>query len=60
MTKEIIRDIEVWGECFIGTMEAQGMTAYRRYMKVKREFEKVHPGSVLAWDSESGICWWVE
>lgn len=54
--KEIIREIEVFGECFIGTAEVQGMKVYKRFNKVQKEWQKSH-NSVLAYNSETGIVW---
>ena len=59
MMKEIIRDLENFGECFIGTAEVQGMKVFKRFQRLQREFEKLHPGKTLAYDSVTGICWWV-
>lgn len=57
MTREIIREIERFGECFIGTVDVQGVTVFKRYNRVRREYEKLHPNKTLAYDSETGICW---
>lgn len=57
MTKEIIREIENFGECFIGTEEVQGAVVFKRYNRVRREYEKLHLNKTLAYDSETGICW---
>lgn len=57
MTKEIIREIEQFGECFIGTAEVQGPTVFRRYNRIRKEYEKLHPNKVLAYNAETGICW---
>jgi len=55
--KEIIKNIENFGECFIGTFENQGNVVFKRYNKVRREYEKLHPERTLAYNSETGICW---
>lgn len=57
MTKEIIKNIEEFGECFIGTLEVQGTTVFKRFNRVRKEYEKLYPGKTLAYDSETGICW---
>lgn len=59
MIKEIINDLEKFGDCFIGTVDVQGMTAVRRFKKVKKAFEKRYPDRTVAWDAETGICWWI-
>ena len=56
MTKEIIKDIENFGECFIGTVEVQGTKVFKRYNKVRKEWEK-NRNSTLAYNAETGICW---
>ena len=56
MTKAIINEIEVFGQCFIGTAEVQGMKVFKRFNRVQREWQKSH-NTVLAYDSETGICW---
>lgn len=57
MIKDIIKDIEDFGECFIGTCDVQGVKVFKRYERVRREYEKNHHGKTLAYDSETGICW---
>lgn len=57
MIKEIVKEIENFGECFIGTAEVQGLKVFKRYEKVRRAYEKGHPGAALAYNSETGICW---
>ena len=57
MIKEIVNEIENFGECFIGTAEVQGPKVFKRYETVRRAYEKKHPGATLAYDSETGICW---
>lgn len=57
MTKEIIRDIENFGECFIGTLEVQGEVVFKRYNRVRKEWERKYPNSTLAYNAETGICW---
>ena len=57
MTKEIIKEIETFGECFIGTVDVQGLKVFQRFNRVRREYEKIHPNKTLAYNSETGICW---
>lgn len=57
MIKEIIKDIEQFGECFIGTAEVQGAVVFKRFTRVRREYEKLHQNKTLAYNSETGICW---
>lgn len=54
--KDIIRDIENFGECFIGTADVQGLTVFRRFKRLQKEWQKNH-NTVLAYDSHTGICW---
>ena len=54
--KDIIRDIENFGECFIGTVDVQGLTGFRRFKRIQKEWQKNH-NTVLAYDSHTGICW---
>lgn len=54
--KEIINEIEMFGECFIGTAEVQGMKVFKRFNKIQNEWKKNH-NTVLAYDFETGICW---
>lgn len=57
MTQEIINDIENFGECFIGTLEVQGNKVFKRYNRVRKEWERKHKNSTLAYNAETGICW---
>lgn len=57
MTKEIIREIEQFGECFIGTVEVQGAAVFKRFNRVRRAYEQKHPSKTLAYNAETGICW---
>ena len=54
--KEIIKEIENFGECFIGTAEVQGMKVFKRFNKLQREWQNSH-NTVLAYNAETGICW---
>lgn len=57
MTREIIKDIEQFGECFIGTVSVQGQVVFKRFNRVRKEYEKLHKDRTLAYNSETGICW---
>ena len=54
--KDIIEEIENYRECFIGTYEVQGTKVFKRFNKIRKEWEK-HHNSTLAYDSDNGICW---
>lgn len=56
MTKEIINEIESFGECFIGTAEVQGMKVFKRFNRIQKEWQRTN-NTVLAYDSVTGICW---
>ena len=56
MTREIIREIENFGECFIVTLEVQGMKVFKRFNRIQNEWKKNHD-TVLAYNAETGICW---
>lgn len=57
--KEIIRELEEFGECFIGTTAVQGAEAYKRFRKVEKAWNKIHASNPLAWDAETGIVWYM-
>ena len=56
MIKDIVTEIEEFGECFIGTVEVQGTVVFKRYERVRREYEKRNKGT-LAYDATTGIVW---
>ena len=56
MLEDVLHDIEIYGFCFIGTYENQGIVVYKRFEKVRKEYEKTHSGT-LAYNSKSGIAW---
>ena len=54
--KDIVKEIEEFGVCFIGTAEVQGFTYFRRFELVQREWRKNHE-TILVFDLDTGICW---
>ena len=54
--KDIIAEIENFGQCFIGTSEVQGLKVFKRYNRIRKAWEQKH-NSTLAYDAETGICW---
>lgn len=56
MLRDIITEIENFGECFIGTFEVQGMKVFKRYNRIEKAWNKEH-AEALAYDSKTGIVW---
>lgn len=56
MIRNIIEEIEIFGECFIGTVEVQGTKVFKRFRKVESEWNKEH-NEALAYNAETGLVW---
>ena len=57
MIADIVNEIENFGECFIGTVEVQGLVVFKRFEKVRKAYEKANEGYTLAYDSKTGMAW---